>query len=137
MDIGLIYVIFAELLWASEIIFIKKFFPNVNSVFLSAIGSIMGTLFYLPTFFVVREKISIGNWLIVLIYGFVCWFLAQIFYVNGIQKAQSSFGVSLAVLFLPIGTLVMSLFFLKETISTKSIIGSIFMVIGFLLVAMK
>ncbi len=137
MDVGLIYVIVAELLYASEIIFIKKFFPTTNVFFLSAIGSIIGSLFYLPVFFIVKEKLSINNWAVILIYAFTSWFLAQIFYVTGVQKSTNAFNVSLAVLMLPLGTLILSMVFLKENISFKSVIGGLLMISGFFLVAFK
>lgn len=136
MDIGLIYVIIAELFWATEIIIIRKFFPNVNSLFLAAIGSIVGSLFYIPVFFATKQKLSVNNWIIIVIYALASWFLAQIFYVLGIQKSSNALGVTFAVLSLPLFTLLFSALFLKEALTAKTIIGGMVMIIGFFIISL-
>lgn len=135
MDIGLIYIIIAELLWATEIVFIRKFFPTANSLFLAAVGSIIGSLFYLPIFFTSKVKFSLNSWIIIIIYAFTSWFLAQLFYVSGIQKSSNSIAVTFAVLSLPLFTLILSAFFLKEVLTLKAVIGGLIMVIGFLIIS--
>lgn len=135
MDIGLIYIIIAELLWASEIIFIRKFFPSINSLFLAAIGSIIGSIFYLPIFFATKEKLSLHNLIIIVVYAFTSWFLAQIFYVSGIQKSSNAAAVTFAVLSLPLFTLILSALFLKEPLTIKVILGGIIMIVGFLVIS--
>lgn len=135
MDTGLIYIVIAELLWASEIIFIRKFFPNVNSLFLAAIGSIIGSFFYFPVFLAYKEKLSLNSWMIIILYAFTSWFLAQIFYVSGIQKSTNGIAVAFAVLSLPLFTLILSALFLKEPFTQKAIIGGIIMIIGFIIIS--
>lgn len=131
MDTGLIYIIIAELFWATEIIFIRRFFPDVNNLFVAATGSIIGSLFYLPIFFATKQKISWQSWAIMAIYAFTSWFLAQIFYVSGIQKSTNGLAVAFAVLSLPLFTLILSAIFLKESLTPKLIIGGALMILGF------
>jgi transporter family protein len=136
MDIGLIYIIIAELFWATEIIIIRKYFPTVNSFFLAAIGSIIGSLFYVPVLLANKQKLSFNNWIIVIIYALTTWFLAQMFYVLGIQKSNNSMGITFSVLSLSLFTLIFSWIFLKEIITLKSIIGGIVMIVGFLIISL-
>lgn len=135
MNIGLIYVVIAQLLWATELILIRKFFPTINSFFLSAIGSIIGSIFYLPILFTFKEKMSLKSWVILFIYAFTSWFLAQIFYVTGIQKGTSAFAITLATLLMPFFAFIMAAIFLKEALTLKVIIGGVIMIIGFLIVS--
>ncbi len=135
MNVGLLYIVFAQLLWSTEMILIRKFFPNVNSLFLSAIGSLLGSIFYLPIFFNLKQKLSLNNWMILIIYAFTSWFLAQIFYVTGVQKGLSAFSISLTTLTLPVFSILLGSIFLKETITIKEIIGSILIIVGFLIIS--
>ena len=135
MNIGLVYILIAELLWATEMVIIRKFFPSANSVFLAAAGSVLGSLFYLPTLFIFKEKLSVQSWIIMLVYAFTSWFLAQIFYVSGIQKGISAFAISLAALSLPLFAFILSAIFLKEALTAKTVIGGIIMIIGFLIIS--
>lgn len=136
MDIGLVYIIIAQFFWATELILIRKFFPHINSFFLSAIGSVIGSLFYLPTFLVVREKIPLKGWGILFVYALTSWFLAQVFYVTGIQKGTSAFAVTLATLMMPLMTFIMAAIFLKEAITLKVMMGGIIMIAGFLIISL-
>ena len=135
MDIGLIYIIIAELFWATEIIFVRKFFHNVSPLFVASIGSIIGSLFYLPIFLSSKEKLTLNGLAVIALYAFTSWFLAQIFYVSGIQKSTNGTAVTLAVLSLPLFTLILSAIFLKEPLTLKIIIGGIIMIIGFLVIS--
>lgn len=138
--IGLIYVIIAQFFWATELILIRKFFPNVNSLFLSAIGSVIGSIFYLPILISSKTKLfsmSPKEILILVIYSLTSWFLAQIFYVTGIQKGTTAFAVTLSTLSMPIFAIIMGMIFLKEIITIKEILGGVLMIIGFLLISIK
>jgi len=135
MNKGLIYIIFAEFLWATEMIIIRKFFPAANSFFLAAAGSVLGSLFYLPTLFIFREKLNAASWVIMIFYAFTSWFLAQMFYVSGIQKGTSALAVSLAALSLPLFSFFLSWIFLKEPLTSKTLIGGAIMIIGFLIIS--
>jgi drug/metabolite transporter (DMT)-like permease len=137
MDIGLVYIVFAQLLWATELILVRKFFPDMNAFFLSAVGSVIGTLFYLPGLFVFKEKIAPGSWVILFIYAFTSWFLAQIFFISGIQRGLNAFTVTLATLTLPIFAVIMGMIFLKETLTLRAIIGGILIIVGFLIISLK
>ncbi len=136
MDIGLVYIVIAELFWATEIIIIRKYFPNVNSYFLAALGSIIASIFYLPILFATKQKLTLNNWIVVIIYALTTWFLAQMFYVLGIQKSNNSMGITFSVLSLSLFTLIFSWIFLKEVITIKSIIGGLVMVVGFLIISL-
>lgn len=138
--IGLIYIIIAQFFWATELILIRKFFPNVDSLFLSAIGSIIGSIFYLPIIFVSKTKLSSMSSkeiIILLIYSVTSWFLAQIFYVSGIQKGTTAFAVTLSTLSMPFFAIIMGTIFLKEAITIKAVLGGLLMIFGFLLVSIK
>jgi len=136
MNIGLIHIIIAQLLWATELILIRKFFPTINSIFLSAIGSVIGSLFYLPTLFVFKEKVDLKGWLVLFIYAFTSWFLAQIFYISGIQKGTSAFAITLATLTMPFFTFILAAIFLKEALTIKVFIGGLVMIVGFLIISL-
>lgn len=136
--IGLIYVIIAQFFWATELILIRKFFPNVDSLFLSAIGSIIGSIFYLPILISSKTNLlamSPKEIFILVIYSITSWFLAQIFYVTGIQKGTTAFAVTLSTLSMPIFAIIMGMIFLNEVITIKAVIGGVLMIIGFLLIS--
>lgn len=136
MNIGIIYILIAQLLWATELILIRKFFPTMNSFFLSAVGSVIGSLFYLPTLFIFKEKVTPKHWLILFIYAVTSWFLAQIFYVSGIQRGTSAYAITLATLTMPLFTFILAAIFLKEALTFKVIIGGIIMMAGFLVISL-
>lgn len=136
MDIGLVYIIIAEMFWATEIIVIRKFFPSVNSYFLAAIGSIIGSLFYVPVLLANKQKLSLNNWIVIVIYALTSWFLAQIFYVLGIQKSSNSMGITFSVLSLSLFTLIFSWIFLKEVMTLKTVIGGLVMIVGFFIISL-
>jgi len=136
MDIGLIYIIIAEFFWATEIIIIRKYFPTLNPYFLSAIGSIIGSFFYIPVLFVTKQKLTVNNWIVIILYALTSWFLAQMFYVLGVQKSNNSIGITFSVLSLSLFTLIFSWIFLKEVITIKSIVGGLMMIIGFLIISL-
>ena len=119
---------------------IRKFFHNIDSLFLAAAGSIIGSLFYLPILLTSKTKLFLMSQkeiIILVIYSLTSWFLAQIFYTMGIQKGTSTFTVTLTTLSMPIIALILGAFFLKETITTKAILGGILMFIGFLIISFK
>ena len=133
---GLLLVIIANFFWALELILIKKFFPTQNSFIVSAITCVLASIFYAPAFFLYREHFTVKDWVILGILAFTSWFLAQLFYVTGIQKSQSAVLTTLATLTMPLFALVMSVVFLKEQVTPKAIIGGICMVIGFLIISL-
>lgn len=138
--VGLIYVIIAQFFWATELILIRKFFPNVNSLFLSAIGSVIGSIFYLPILISSKTKLfsmSPKEIVILIIYSLTSWFLAQIFYVTGIQKGITAFAVTLSTLSMPIFAIIMGMIFLKEIVTIKEVMGGVLMIIGFLLISIR
>jgi drug/metabolite transporter (DMT)-like permease len=137
MDIGLVYIVLAQLMWSTELILVRKFFPGMHPFFLSAIGSVIGSVFYLPGLFVYKEKISSGNWIILIIYAITSWFLAQILFITGVQRGLSAFTVTLATLTLPIFSVIMGMIFLKEVLTLRAIIGGALIVIGFLVISLK
>lgn len=134
---GLIYIVIAQLFWATEIILIRKFFPTLNSLFLSAIGCVIGSLFYLPIIFINKVKLSLNEWIIIIVYSMTSWFLAQIFYVTGIQKGANAFSVSMATLTLPLFAVILGAIFLKEPFSLKAVLGGLLMIIGFIIISFK
>jgi drug/metabolite transporter (DMT)-like permease len=133
---GLLYVIIANFFWATELILIRKFFPTQNSFVISAVTCIMASLFYVPALFVYKQKFSVNDWIILAILGFTSWFLAQLFYVTGIQKSPNAALATLATLTMPFCALIMGIIFLKEPLTIKAIIGGIFMIAGFLVISL-
>lgn len=137
MNTGLIYIIMAEFFWALELIWIRKFFPTQNALFLTGLASIISTLLYLPTLFFVKEKITVDNWFAILILGILSYFLPQIFYIKGIQQGPSAFAIAVTTLTMPTLALIMSFIFFKESINLKIIFGSALMIVGFLIISIK
>lgn len=133
--IGLIYILIAQFLWATEFILIRRFFSHHNTFFIMAAASIVGSLFYLPSLFLIKQKVTWQEILLLIIYGLTSWYLAQVSYAKGIQIANSAFAAALITLMMPMFTLILSFIFLKETITLKVVIGGIFMMLGFLLVS--
>lgn len=74
---------------------------------------------------------------ILIIYSLTSWFLAQIFYVTGIQKGTTAFTVTLSTLSMPIFAIIMGMIFLKEIVTIKEVMGGVLMIIGFLLISIK
>ena len=132
---GLLYVIIAQFFWALELILIRKFFPTQNSIAISAITSVIASIFYLPTFIFIKQKFTPKDYVILIILGVTSWFLAQIFYVTGIQKGPNAFVITLVTLLMPLMTFVMAAVFLHEVLTLKIIIGGIVMMVGFLIIS--
>lgn len=133
---AILYVIIADILWAGEIIFTKKFFSNRNPVLVAAFASFFATLFYLPTLAMVREKITPRDIVLFIIMGIFVYVVPQILYVKGIQETKSTIAISLATLTVPIFTSLFSIFILKEAITLKLIIGSVLVAAGFIVVSL-
>ena len=133
---GLIYIVFAQFFWAAELVLVRKFFPNNNPIFLSAVGCVIAALFYLPTVFVIKQKMEVKDWGIIIIYALTSWVFAQVFYITGIQKGQNAFVITLTTLTMPLFAIILSSIFLKETITIKAVFGGIFMIIGFLILSL-
>jgi drug/metabolite transporter (DMT)-like permease len=133
---AILYVIIADILWAGEIIFTKKFFVGRNPVIVAAFASFCATLFYLPTLALVKEKITFRDMILFAIMGIFVYVIPQILYVKGIQEAKSAVAVSLASLSIPIFTALFSIFILKEAITLKLIIGSLLVTAGFIIVSL-
>jgi len=83
-----------------------------------------------------KQKFTFQEWIVLFILGFTSWFLAQLFYVTGIQKSPNAISATLVTLTMPFCALLMSIIFLKETLTIKAIIGGILMLGGFLLVSL-
>ncbi len=132
---SILYVIIADILWAGEIIFTKKFFVGRNPVVVAAFASFCATLFYLPTLALVKEKISFRDIVLFAIMGIFVYVIPQILYVKGIQETKSAVAISLASLTIPIFTSLFSIFILKEVITAKLLVGSVFVAIGFIIVS--
>jgi len=132
---GLLYVIVAQFFWALELILIRKFFPTQNSIAISAITSLIASIFYLPAFIFVKQKFTPKDYVILVILGVTSWFLAQIFYVTGIQKGANAFVITLVTLLMPLMTFIMAAIFLHETLTPKIIVGGLIMMAGFLIIS--
>lgn len=132
---GLLYVIIAQFFWALELILIRKFFPTQNSVAISSATSIIASILYLPTLLIIRQKFSSKDIIILIILSITSWFLAQIFYITGIQKGVSAYAITLATLMMPLLTFIMAAVFLKEPITLKILVGGIIMIFGFLIIS--
>lgn len=137
MNIGLIYVILAQFLWASEIIIVRKFFPTQNSIFISAITSLASSVFYLPAIFIFKEKILIKDWSILFVLGFLSFFLAQVLYVTGIQKGGNIYTIILSTLTYYLFAVILGIIFLKEPISLRIIFGGLLMTVGLIIISIK
>ncbi len=133
---GLLYIVLANFFWATELILAKRFFPTQNPFLVSGITCIIASVFYLPTFIVYKQKFTIQEWVILVILGVTSWFLAQIFYISGIQKSPNAVAATLVTLTMPFCAIIMSIIFLKETLTIKAIFGGILMLAGFLLVSL-
>lgn len=133
---GLALVIIANFFWALELILIRKFFPTQNSFVVSAITCVLASIFYAPAFIFYKQHFTMKDWIVLGVLAFTSWFLAQLFYVTGIQKSQSAILTTLATLTMPLCALVMSVVFLKEEFTPKAIIGGICMIAGFLIVSL-
>jgi len=133
---GIIYVIIADILWAGEIIFTKKFFNNRSPVLVAAFASFFGALFYLPILATVKEKITPRDIVLFIIMGIFVYVIPQICYVKGIQETKSAIAISLASLTIPIFTSLFSIFILKEVITFKLIVGSMLVAAGFIVVSL-
>lgn len=132
---GLIYIVIAQFLWATEFVLIRKFFAHHNTFFVMAAASLIGSLFYLPTLFVVKQKVTLPEMALLVLYGVTSWYLAQVSYAKGIQIANSTFAAALVTLMMPMFALLLSFIFLKEALTIKIVVGGIFMIIGFILLS--
>lgn len=135
--LGLIYIIIAEFLWATEFVLIRRFFAHLNIFFVMAAASIIGSFFYLPSLFIIKQKVTLSEIGLLVLYGFTSWYLAQMIYAKGIQISHNTFAAAMITLTLPMFAFVLSNIFLKETITLKIIIGACLMILGFILLSSK
>lgn len=135
MNTGLLYIVLSEFFWAGELLLVRKYFPDANPVFMTAMTSIVAAVFYLPTVFVTKQKFNAFEWFIIALLGLFSFGIAQILYIKGIQMGPSSFSIAVATLTLPLLSVLMSLFFFKEPITPKIIVGSVLMILGFLFIS--
>ena len=133
---AILYVIIADILWAGEIIFTKKFFMGRNPVIVAAFASFCGSLFYLPALLTVKEKITLRDIGLFAIMGIFVYVVPQILYVKGIQENKSAIATSLASLTIPIFTAIFSIYVLKEAVTIKLIMGSLLVAAGFVIVSL-
>lgn len=133
---GVFLIIIANFFWATELVLIRKFFPTQNSFVVSAITCLMASLFYAPAFFIFKQKFELRDWIVLAILGFTSWFLAQLFYVTGIQKTPNAIVATLATLTMPLCATILGIIFLKEPLTVKAVIGGAFMVAGFLVMSL-
>ncbi len=132
---GIVYVIIANFFWATELVLVRKFFPTQNPFIVSATTCIIASSFYLPMLFIYKQRFELKDWIVLGILGFTSWFLAQLFYVTGIQKSPNAIIATLATLTMPFFALLMSVIFLHEAFTLKAIIGGMFMLAGFLILS--
>lgn len=132
---GIALVVMANFFWALELILIKKFFPTQNPFIVSAVTCILASIFYAPAFLFYRQQFTLRDWVVLGILAFSSWFLAQLFYVTGIQKSQSAIVTTLATLTMPLCALTMSVIFLKEQFTVKAVIGALCMIAGFIIIS--
>ncbi len=135
MNSGLIYIVLAEFFWAGELLMVRKFFPNANPLFMTAMTAISAAVFYSPAIFIYKQKFTLPEWIMVALLGIFSFGIAQTLYVKGIQTGPSSFSIALATLTLPLISVIMSLIFFKEPITSKIVIGSLLMIAGFLFIS--
>lgn len=135
--IGLIYVIIAQSLWALELILVRKFFPTQNPILMAAMTSIIGSAFYAPFIFIYKQKFTSVEWIVIIVLALTAWFLAQVFYVKGIQMSTNAYLASVVTLTMPLLAAIMSIVLLKETITVRMIIGGIIMATGFLVISLR
>ena len=134
--IGLLYVILAQTMWVSELILIRKYLPHMSPFLIAGITTVISNIFFIPGIYILKPKLSQKEFLILFILGFLSIFLAQFIYTKGIQKAPSTFLVSLVGLNFPFLVAIGGWLFLNETISPRELIGGLIMVIGFLIVSL-
>lgn len=135
MNTGLLYIVLAEFFWAGELLLVRKFFPNANPLFLTAMTAASAAVFYSPAIFVYKQKFTLPEWIMVALLGIFSFGIAQMLYVKGIQTGPSSFSIAIATLTLPLLSVLMSLVFFKEPITSKIVIGSLLMIAGFLFIS--
>lgn len=135
MNTGLLYIVLAEFFWAGELLLVRKFFPNANPLFLTSMTALSAAIFYSPALIAYRQKFTVFEWVLVALLGIFSFGIAQTLYVKGIQTGPSSFSIALATLTLPLISVVMSLYFFKEPITLKIVIGSVMMIVGFLFIS--
>ena len=102
-----------------------------------AVASVVSAIFYLPSLFLIKQKVTSQEIVIMVIYGFTSWYLAQMVYAKGIQISHNTFAAATVTLSLPLFTLVLSYFFLKEIVSIRIIFGAVLMMAGFILLSAK
>jgi drug/metabolite transporter (DMT)-like permease len=135
MNTGLLYIVLAEFFWAGELLLVRKFFPSANPLFLTAMTAVSAAVFYSPAIIAYKQKFTAAEWIMVALLGIFSFGIAQMLYVKGIQTGPSAFSIAIATLTLPLLSILMSLVFFKEPVTSKIIIGSILMVIGFLFIS--
>jgi len=135
---GEIFIILAQLVWAISSLFVKKLLQDTNPLLVTSLIAFLGTIFVFPflIYFWNELKIFTPQKLIWAILAGLFWIaLGEIFYSLGLRKVPIS-RASLLALSFPFFTTLLGVIFLSEKITLRFILGTIFMVIGYIILVM-
>lgn len=134
--VGLMLIILAQVAYAFGGLVIRKYLGEYNPILVSTLMVITSVFFFLPIlfFFFWGEVggLTFKGVLPFVAAGIIWLVVAEIFYIAGFQKAPSLTLASLMTLFYPLFSTVLGIVFLKETLTTKTFIAGILMIVGFL-----
>jgi drug/metabolite transporter (DMT)-like permease len=136
---GLFLIILAQIAYAFGGVLIRKYLSNYNPLLVSSLMAVISGLIFLPVLFF-GFKNTVGNFTFRNIWPFIVtaiiWLVfAEFLYIYGFQKAPSLTLASLMTLFYPLFSAILGIIIFHETFTWKTIIASILMAGGFVLLA--
>lgn len=137
--IGLLLIVLAQVFYAFGGLVIRKYLGSYPPLMVTAMLVITSFVIFLPLLFTLYRT-DVTNLNIKSIFPFVVagilWLvIAEALYVVGFQKAPSLTLASMMTLFYPLFSTILGIIFLKETLSAKTVIASLLMVGGFVLLS--
>lgn len=136
---GLFLIILAQIAYAFGGVLIRKYLSNYNPLLVSSLMAVISGLIFLPILFL-GFKNTVSSFTFKSIWPFILtaiiWLvIAEFLYVYGFQKAPSLSLASLMTLFYPLFSTVLGIIFFHEILTWKTIVASVLMFSGFILLA--
>ncbi len=137
--IGLLIIVLAQVFYAVGGLVIRKYLGGYPPLMVNGIMVVVSFLIFLPVLLTsYKSEVTGLNLKLVIpfvVAGLLWLVIAETLYVIGFQKAPSLTLASMMTLFYPLFSTVLGIIFLKEVLTVKTVVASILMMSGFVLLA--
>lgn len=137
--IGLLIIILAQVFYAIGGLVIRKYLGGYPPLMVNGIMVMVSFIVFLPVLLIsYKAEVTTLNLKLVIpfiVAGLLWLVIAETLYVIGFQKAPSLTLASMMTLFYPLFSTILGIIFLKEVITIKTVIASLLMIGGFVLLS--